>query len=213
MQNNHSKGDLRLRQCVEEIILARNIRRFEDLDQKILDQLKLPVAEIKAIIQKVWIKESDPYTKQIDKWMAGGDSFDPAPGSAAGWHEPKDLLYKDMCVISYKSGAFFVQSAIELWHVTFRMLSPRTRTEPNLVFSLCPSVITAPTRYFARFRNPSLGRSTFAELDVSGEAEWRKRKTVTGALGLSTADLLIAKPQKEISEVEKPLIELISSHI
>jgi hypothetical protein len=213
MQNNHSKGDLRLRQCVEELILARNIRRFEDLDQKILDQLRMPVAEIKAIIQKVWIKESDPYTKQIDKWMAGEDSFDPAPGSAAGWFEPKDLLYRDMRVIGYKSGAFFVQSAIELWHVTFRHLSPRTRTDPNCVWSLCPSIITAPTRYFVRCRNAQLGQNYFAELDVSSEAEWRKRKTVTGAISLSAADLLVVKTKKEILEIEKPLIELISSYI
>jgi hypothetical protein len=213
MQNNNSKGDLRLRQCVEEIILAKNIRKFEDFDTKTLASLRLPVAEIEAIIKKVWIKESDPYTRQIDKWMRSEESFDPAPPSDAGWFEPKDLLYKDMRFISYKAGAAFVQSAIELWHVTYRHLSPRDRQDPYFVFSLCPSVVTAPTRYFMVTEGTrAVYGPIYFELDVSGDPEWRKRKTVTGAIGSSAALSISERPRKEILEVEKPLLQIIKKH-
>ena len=210
MQNNHSERNSRLRKCAEEVIRSKGIKRYEDLPYQVLVNLNLTALEIEEILKEVWTLDLDPYSKQVEKWMAGENEFNPSPSSDSGWASPKEMLYRDMRVHPYKSFSIFVQSQIELWNVTYKILP--SRMHPcDTVFSLCPSVVTSRTRYFARVRTGS--SFEYEEIDVSESHELRKRKTVMGAISSNQIAELMELGRFEVKEEEMDLIKLIGRNI
>lgn len=199
-----------MRKCVEEIIKSKNIRKFEDFDFQTLANLKLGAAEIAQIIDAVWVRESNPYTRQIDKWMMGEDTFDPAPVSKQQWVDPHELLYHDLKHQHYKEYAFFVQSPIELWHVIYRNV-PRGFSPLTHIYSISTSVIPGPQRYFLHGRTSLL--SYFEEVDVKECPDLRKKRTVMGNMSSTMIGQILDRPRTKVDGPEIALLEKIESVI
>jgi hypothetical protein len=208
MQNTNTKGDSRLRKCVEEIVRSKKILKYEDFDFQTLLNLKMSASEIQSVIESVWKKESDPYTKQIGKWMQDEEVFDPSPESAGSWFEPKDLLYKDLAFYNYKENSLFIRSDIELWHLNWKTYSSSEKT-CRLVFSLSPSIIPAQTRWFMWIRGNR--GMVIQEIDVSNTPELKRRKPVTAGISSGTAMQLIDRPRMDVTGDDLKIINYIST--
>jgi hypothetical protein len=209
MQNYHTKRNTRLRKCVEEIIRSKKILAYEDFDFQTLINLRLGAFEINQIIKDCWKLESDPYSKQIEKWMQEDDTFNPAPEKETSWVTPNELLYKDFKHEYYKDSSILLKSAIELWHISHRTIPKENKDLGNKICCVCPSVIPAPCRYYT-IKNTFLNDVSFKEIDVSSYPELKKRRTVDGYISSSQMTILMQLPIKEVAEETIPLLKKIA---
>lgn len=210
MQNTNSEGNPRLRKCVEEIIRSKNIRKYEDFDFQTLLNLKLSASEIQSVIDSVWVRESNVYTKQIGKWMGEEKEFNPAPSIQNEWNNPADLLYSNLRHQHYKNGSMFIQSDVELWHVVWTY-PPRDRAPYRLILSISTAVAPPKQQYF--LVASSLAGPFYERVEIGESPELRKRKTVTGAIGSTHILQIMDLPRTKVEGPELALLTKINSVI
>jgi hypothetical protein len=207
MQTENSRRDLRLRECLAQIIEKNNITHISLVDFNNPMFNNMNIGDVKDAIEAYVNKSNCKYTMQFARFLKNDEEFDPFlegfKKQDSKWLPMKDLIYNDLEFNTQRSNqTFMVWSSVEIWHlIVYRF------TSEEVIYGISTTICREPQRYFHLHRGNLL--EIVLNMEEQESISLNHRKTCNGCILSRQAAYMRSLSKQALPEKELPLHEFL----